>query len=97
MSHISTEQIKHIAKLSRLSLHEEEIKLYSSQLSSILEYVEQLSEVNTDNVEPLSNVTGLDNVIREDVIVQNIVSHEDIKINTPKFDKNNFVVPGVFE
>lgn len=97
MSKLSQEQIKHIAKLSRLSLSDEEIKLYSNQLSSVLDYVEQLGEVDTDNVEPLSNVTGLQNIMRSDEMIESGISHNDIKSNAPKFEKESFIVPGVFE
>ena len=65
---ISQEEIKHIALLARLGLTEEEIELYSGQLSSILDYVELLKEVDANGVEPTAQVTGLENVMREDEI-----------------------------
>jgi aspartyl-tRNA(Asn)/glutamyl-tRNA(Gln) amidotransferase subunit C len=97
MSKLSIQQIEHIAKLSKLELSKEEKELYSSQLSQVLEYVGQLSEVDTENVEPLSNVTGLENVTREDETLESRISHADIKVNAPKFDDGSFVVPSVFE
>jgi aspartyl-tRNA(Asn)/glutamyl-tRNA(Gln) amidotransferase subunit C len=97
MSKLSITQIEHIAKLSKLELSKEEKELYSDQLSQVLEYVEQLSEVDTVKVEPLSNVTGLENVTRADEILESGIKHVDIQKNAPKFDESSFVVPGVFE
>lgn len=97
MEKLSIEQVEHIAKLSKLELTAEEKKKYSEQLSSVLEYVEQLSEVNTDGVEPTANITGLENVLREDAIKQNSLDYSDIEMNAPRFEKGGFVVPGVFE
>ncbi|MFH1833110.1 MAG: Asp-tRNA(Asn)/Glu-tRNA(Gln) amidotransferase subunit GatC [Candidatus Levyibacteriota bacterium] len=54
--------IKHVAKLANLELKNEEIKTFESQLSSILNYIKKLGEVETKNVEPTSQVTGLENV-----------------------------------
>ena len=97
MSKLSIEQIEHIAKLSRLELSKEEKELYSEQLSSVLEYVGQLSEIDTENVESLSNVTGLSNVEHTDGIEESNIKYSDIDTNAPKFEDGNFVVPGVFE
>lgn len=63
---LSLEQVKHIAKLARIGIDDAAAEKFSKQLSSILEYVEQLNEVNTDGVEPTSQVTGLSNVTRAD-------------------------------
>jgi len=96
MSKLDISQIEHIAKLSKLELTEEEKELYSQQLSSVLEYVEQLQEIDTENVEPTANVTGLSNVWREDKIEKSDVKHSDIAQNAPEFKDGSFVVPGVF-
>ncbi len=96
MAKLDISQIEHIAKLSRLELSDEEKKLYSQQLSSVLDYVEQLSEVDTSDVEPTANITGLKNVLREDGVEESGISHEDIKINAPEFENGSFIVPSVF-
>jgi aspartyl-tRNA(Asn)/glutamyl-tRNA(Gln) amidotransferase subunit C len=67
---LSKDEVKHIALLARLGLSEEEIEKYSNQLSSILDYVEQLKEVDTQGVEPTAQVTGLENVMRQDVMAK---------------------------
>jgi len=97
MSKLSKDEVAHIAKLSRLKLSDEEISRFSDQLSDVLEYVGQLGEVETDNVEPLNNVTGLSNIYVEDKIEPSKISAADIGKNAPEFKDGFFVVPGVFE
>ncbi|MFA6096480.1 MAG: Asp-tRNA(Asn)/Glu-tRNA(Gln) amidotransferase subunit GatC [Candidatus Paceibacterota bacterium] len=65
---ISIEEVEHIAELARIELSEAEKKEFAGQLSDVLGYIDQLKEVNTDNVEPVSQVTGLVNVTREDIV-----------------------------
>lgn len=65
---LEKKDLEHIAELARLELTEEEYEKYGNQLSDILAYFEQLKEVNTDTVEPTAQVTGLKNVMREDII-----------------------------
>lgn len=65
---LKKEEIQHIANLARLDLTEKEIEKYGKELSDILSYVDALSEVNTDGVEPTAQVTGLSDIFREDVI-----------------------------
>lgn len=63
---ISKEQIEHIAKLARMELTEEEKEGLTKDLSSILDYVEKLNEVNTSKINGISQVTGLENIVRND-------------------------------
>ena len=63
---ITPEQVRHIAKLSRLGLKEEDITRFAKQLTDIMGYVEKLNEVKVVDVEPTSQVTGLINVMRAD-------------------------------
>lgn len=63
---LSLEEIRHVANLANLTLSEDEVKKFSGQLSEVLDYIEKLKEVETKNVEPTSQVTGLENVFRED-------------------------------
>ena len=64
---ITPEQVKHIAKLARLGIKDADVEKFAKQLSSIFGYIEQLKEVDVENVLPTSQVTGLENVMREDV------------------------------
>ncbi len=65
---LSKKEIEHIAVLARLGLKDGEAEKFSGQLNSILEYVKQLEEVNTDGATATSQVTGLENVSREDSV-----------------------------
>ena len=67
---LSKQEVKHIALLARLGLTAEEIEKFAGQLSSILDYVEQLKEVDTEGVLPAAQVTGLENVMADDAINQ---------------------------
>jgi aspartyl-tRNA(Asn)/glutamyl-tRNA(Gln) amidotransferase subunit C len=65
---LSREQVNHIAELARIRLSEEEAESFRRQLSSILEYVGQLAECQTDGVEPMTHAAPLLNVTREDEV-----------------------------
>ncbi len=64
---ISKEEVQHIAKLARLGLNDEEIERTQKELSAILDYIEQLKEINTEGVEPTSHSVVIENVLREDI------------------------------
>ena len=85
-----------IAKLCRIKVKEHEIEELSTQLSSILNWVEQLNEVNTDNVEPLSNVSMAELPLRKDKENAEDKSKEVLN-NAPEVLENYFVVPKVVE
>jgi aspartyl-tRNA(Asn)/glutamyl-tRNA(Gln) amidotransferase subunit C len=63
---LSKEEVKHIAGLARVGLDEKEIEKYQKDMSSILDWVEQLKEVDITGIEPTAHITGLENVGRED-------------------------------
>ena len=85
-----------IAELCRVKVEEHEIEELSTQLSSILNWVEQLNEVNTDNVEPLSNVSMAELPLRKDKENDEDKS-EEVLNNAPEKLENYFVVPKVVE
>lgn len=93
---ISKEEIEHIASLARLSLTEKEKELFGSQISSILDYVEKLNELDTRNVEPTSHVLPLSNVIRDDIPGPSI-PREDALMNAPDHTEKFFRVPKIIE
>jgi aspartyl-tRNA(Asn)/glutamyl-tRNA(Gln) amidotransferase subunit C len=66
---ITSKDVEHVAKLARLALTEDEKRLYTDQLSRILEYFGQLNKVDTTGVEPMSHALPVVNVMREDVVV----------------------------
>jgi aspartyl-tRNA(Asn)/glutamyl-tRNA(Gln) amidotransferase subunit C len=65
---LTTDQIEQIATLARLELSEQEKQMYADQLSVVFEYMELLNEVNVDGVEETTQVTGLEDVFREDEV-----------------------------
>ncbi len=66
MAKLTKQDVLHVANLANLKLTEEEISIFFSQLSSVVEFVSQLNEVDTEGIEPTSQTTGLENVLRED-------------------------------
>lgn len=92
---VDEEKIKHIAKLSKIELKKEEIPVLSKQIEQILEYVEQLDEIDNNN-EPLENLTGNYNILRED-IVTNFENKNKIIENAPKSKDGFILVPKVLE
>jgi aspartyl-tRNA(Asn)/glutamyl-tRNA(Gln) amidotransferase subunit C len=85
-----------VANLARLKITDEEAKEYGSKLSSIIDFVEQLSEVNTDNVKPLASVVDITLRLREDEVTDGGYQKE-ILANAPETLENFFVVPKVVE
>lgn len=75
---LSEEQVRHIAKLARIKLSDEEVKKFSTQLTNVLEYVDILSEVDTSKVAETSQVTGLTNMMEEDVLTPSQSSREEL-------------------
>lgn len=65
---LNKKNIQHIANLARLELTEKELKTYGSQLSDVLNYIGQLQEADVSGIEPTAQVTGLENIFREDEI-----------------------------
>jgi len=63
---ISKEEVQHIAGLARIGLDEKELEKYSKDISSILDWIEQLKEVDVSGVESIAHITGLENVARID-------------------------------
>lgn len=78
MTVISDEEVRHLAELSNLTLGEEEAQSLKKDLENILGYVGQLSELNTDGVEPTYQVVDSENVWREDEVVGYGVGREDL-------------------
>lgn len=97
---LTKDQVKHVAKLARLGLSEAEIEKFRTQLSGILDYVEQLNEVKTDGVEPTAQVTGLLNVMREDEVLTKDVRLADpaelLKCTNLPVERNQIKVKNVF-
>ena len=96
MPKLSIDQVKKVAKLANLPLTPQEEEKYSKQLSAILNYIDQLNKVDTSNIDPTFNVTGLSNAMRKDETVASLSQEEALSNASSKKD-GMFVTKGVFE
>ena len=92
MSVITTDDVKKLAKLSRLNLSQEEIVQFASEMQEILTYVEQLDNVDVSELEPTSQVTGLQNVTRKDNIINYGPTSNQLLKNAPNVQDNQIKV-----
>lgn len=88
--------IAHIAKLANLPLTDEEISKFEKQLSETLQYIEELNEIDTENVDPTNQVTGLINIFRDDTPSESL-SQKDALLNSKHHQNGYFKVKGILE
>ena len=91
---LTREQVVKVSMLARLQLDETELDSMTTQLSSILQYVEQLGELNTDDVEPMAHAADVANVFADDFLRPSL-DRTDALANAPKADEECFRVPAV--
>ncbi len=92
---ITIQEVKKIAKLARIKLTSEEEQIYAETISVVLDYMKILDELDIDNIEPTYQVTGLENIVREDVVEDCEYTEELIK-QMPEVEYDRLKVPGVF-
>jgi aspartyl-tRNA(Asn)/glutamyl-tRNA(Gln) amidotransferase subunit C len=98
MAKLTKADVLYVAKLSKLNLDEEEIKKFLPQLSSIVDFVSQLDEVDTKGMPETSQTTGLTNVLREDSVnAPNILSQDKAISGTDSFYNGLFKVDAILE
>ena len=85
-----------LAKLARLSLNDEQLDSLEKDLTSIVSFIDQLKEINTEKIDPTSNSLNQDLILRDD-IAENKLSNEDLLKNVPDSELGFFVVPKVIE
>ncbi len=93
---ISTEEVRHVAKLSQLRLSEEEVQFFSEQLSQVVDYIDKLKELDVDGIEPMAHPTGMTNRSREDRRGPTL-TEEQALANAPEADPPFFKVPKVLD
>jgi aspartyl-tRNA(Asn)/glutamyl-tRNA(Gln) amidotransferase subunit C len=96
MSTIDEKTVRHMANLARLAVSDEEVARYASQLSRILDYAEQLKEVNTEHVTPTAHPLPLLNVLRQDQPHKSW-PEKDALANAPDPHNSFFRVPKVLD
>ena len=93
---IDLKTVKHISKLSRISIEVEKAKKLSNDLNSIFKFIEKLNELDTSKTEPLTSIAETTLKLRKDKIESKNI-REDILKNSPDKNKDFFVVPKVVE
>ena len=93
---IDKDKIKHISKLARISIDSKKSDLLAKDLTSIFKFIEQLNELNTDKVEPLTSILNQSLRSRKDEISDGKIREKILK-NSPKENEEFFVVPKVVE
>ena len=93
---IDLKTIKHISKLSRISVDEEKAKKLAGDLNSIFDFIEKLNELNTDKIKPLTSVVETTLKLRTDEVKSKDIRDQILK-NSPDENEDFFVVPKVIE
>lgn len=93
---LDRETVLKVARLGRLKLAESELDDYAAKLGQILQYVEQLNEVDTTDVEPMAHAVARQNVFREDVVLPSLPRAAALQ-NAPKTDGQAFLVPQIID
>ena len=91
---ITKDEVLHVAHLARLDIDEADIDRFAGQIGTILDYVDQLRQVDTADVAATSHAIAMTNAFRED-IEQDQLDAADALANAPEKDENGFVVPKV--
>ena len=91
---VTVQDVENIARLAKLSFSGEEKEKFVDQFNQILQYMEKLNELDTENVEPTYNVLELSNVMRQDK-VKTWLTQEEALANAPKSNHGFFSVPKV--
>ena len=94
---LTDDEVKHIAKLARLGISDDEVGKFSTQLSDILSHAKMLDEVDTSNVEPIAQITGLQDVFFKDE-VNNCTCSDELLAQSPMDIQDNMIkVKSVFD
>lgn len=93
---ISDETIEYVGILAKLELSDEEKEKAKSDMGKMLDYIDKLNELDTSEVEPMSHVFPVNNVFREDVVV-NGDDRANILKNAPEQNEESFIVPKTFD
>ncbi len=93
---LTKQDVEHVAKLARIKISETEKEIYSAQLSSILEYINKLNEVETDKISAATHMSGLKNVMRADKAAECNIQKDLIEA-APEYENNMIKVKAVLK
>lgn len=97
-SKITEQQVKHVAELAKLEFPEDELGKFTTQLGNIIDMFEDLTQVDTDNFEPMTSATDRVNVMREDKAVKSSKKETDALLkNAPDTDDGYIRVPAIID
>jgi len=94
MKRISSDDVRHVARLAELEFSDGEILKITPQLDKILEHVARVSAVDTDGIQPTSHAVDIKNVFRDDTVEDSISQEEALK-NAPEEENDGFSVPRI--
>ena len=90
----SLDEVRHVAALSEINLNDDELTSLTTDIDNIVDYINQLDELDTDNVEPTFQLTGLHNIWREDTIEPQLPREKLLEL-APAAENNQVKVPKV--
>ena len=93
---ITTDEVKYVANLAKLYVNEAEAEKLTTEMESIINFANMLSEIDTESIAPTNHAMKVQNVFRDDII-ENSYSQEDILKNAPSQDGGCYLVPKVVE
>jgi len=92
---LSKKEVEHIANLARIELTEAEIAKYGSELSAILDYIDELKKLDITGIEEIGQITGLTNQLAEDKIENCAISQKELLANAPVVENGQIKVKSV--
>lgn len=95
MTQITQDDVLKLAKLSNIKLSQDEVDKFVVELDAIVKYVEQIDSVETDDLKPTDQVTGLQNIMRADKVVDYGISQDELLKNLPNRENNYIKVKRV--
>lgn len=93
---ITKNEVLYVAKLARISMEESELEKFTSQLDSILDYMNKLNEIDTNDIKPTSHILNLNNVVRSDKVKKSLGTEEVVEL-APEKEGDFIKVPKVIE
>lgn len=93
---VDQDTVRRIARLARIAVRDDELPALANELNNLLEWVEQLSEVDTNDVEPMTSAVAVTMKMRDDVVTSGDL-HKEVTANAPQSEDGFYVVPRVVE